>query len=126
MLVRLVAIGGALFASVRLLNSRRSSDDDKKNNKKKSGVEIMQERNRKMYSEQSVKNGLNFIPRDGDVFISTYAKCGTTWTMQILHQLRSKGDMDFEEITAVIPWDIGALDCGQDLNTDHKYSPRLI
>lgn len=52
---------------------------------------------------RSVKCGRAFKPRSSDVFISTYAKCGTTWTMQIVHQLRSgKGDMDFEEVNVIV------------------------
>mmetsp|Transcript_9409 Transcript_9409/g.15221 ORF Transcript_9409/g.15221 Transcript_9409/m.15221 type:complete len:272 (-) Transcript_9409:255-1070(-) len=46
--------------------------------------------------------------------------------MQIVHQLRSGGDMDFEEITEVIPWDVLALDCKQDLNSEQKYFPRCF
>ena len=30
--------------------------------------------------------------RANDVYISTYAKSGTTWMQQIVHQLRSGGD----------------------------------
>jgi len=36
--------------------------------------------------------------RDGDVVISVPMKSGTTWTMNIVHQLREKGDRGFEEI----------------------------
>ena len=34
----------------------------------------------------------NFHTRDGDVFISTFVKAGTTWTQQIIHQLLRKGE----------------------------------
>ena len=34
----------------------------------------------------------NFETRDGDVFISTYVKAGTTWTQQILHSLLRNGE----------------------------------
>jgi len=34
--------------------------------------------------------------------------------------------MDFEEITEVIPWDVLALDCKQDLNSEQKYFPRCF
>jgi len=33
----------------------------------------------------------NFVTRDGDVFISTFVKAGTTWTQQIIHQLLRQG-----------------------------------
>ncbi|WWR47357.1 sulfotransferase domain-containing protein [Roseovarius sp. S88] len=47
-----------------------------------------------------------------DVFISPFAKCGTTWMQQIVHGLRTGGDMSFDEITAVTPWIEMAHDLG--------------
>eukprot|EP00965_Chrysotila_dentata_P247559 6207816-Pleurochrysis_carterae.AAC.2 len=64
----------------------------------------------------SVAAGRAFVPRPDDVFIVTYPKCGTTWMMQIVHTLRSGGDMDFGEITEVVPWDILAHDCKQNID----------
>lgn len=46
----------------------------------------------------------NFQPRPSDVLITTAAKAGTTWMQQILHQLRSGGDEDFDSIDSVVPW----------------------
>lgn len=37
---------------------------------------------------------------------------------QICHSLRTRGDMSFEEITEVVPWDICALDCDQHLSDE--------
>jgi len=48
--------------------------------------------------------GLSMLPRPGDTFVVTTPKAGTTWVMMICHQLRTKGDLDFREITAVVPW----------------------
>jgi hypothetical protein len=42
--------------------------------------------------------------RDGDIVVSVPLKSGTTWTMNIVHQLRSGGDCDFEDIYAEVPW----------------------
>mmetsp|Transcript_11032 Transcript_11032/g.25954 ORF Transcript_11032/g.25954 Transcript_11032/m.25954 type:complete len:314 (-) Transcript_11032:281-1222(-) len=42
--------------------------------------------------------------RDGDVVISVPMKSGTTWTMNIVHQLREKGDRGFEEIYDEVKW----------------------
>lgn len=33
----------------------------------------------------------NFVTKDGDVFVTTYVKAGTTWTQQIIHQLLREG-----------------------------------
>ncbi len=42
--------------------------------------------------------------RDGDIVVSVPAKSGTTWTMNIVHQLRSGGDPDLYDIYAEVPW----------------------
>ena len=49
---------------------------------------------------------LNFSKsvREGDVFISAMAKSGNTWMQQILHQIRSGGDEDFDDLYDVVPW----------------------
>jgi len=46
----------------------------------------------------------NFKPRKSDVLITTAPKAGTTWMQQILYQLKSAGDEDFENIFHVVPW----------------------
>ena len=77
-------------------------------------------------TSESVSHGLAFVPKAGDVFISTFPKCGTTWVSMILHSLRSRGNMDFGEITEVVPWERCALDCNQDLTSDQPFYPRLF
>lgn len=42
--------------------------------------------------------------RDGDVVISVPAKSGTTWTMNIVHQLFTGGTADFRDIYEEVPW----------------------
>ena len=42
--------------------------------------------------------------RDGDVVVAVPGKSGTTWTMNIVHQLRSGGDPSFDDIYAEVPW----------------------
>ena len=42
--------------------------------------------------------------RDGDVVISVPVKSGTTWTMNIVHQLRAGGDPDLEDVYVEVPW----------------------
>ena len=42
--------------------------------------------------------------RDGDIVVSVPPKSGTTWTMNIVHQLRSGGDPDFADIYREVPW----------------------
>ena len=42
--------------------------------------------------------------RDRDILISVPMKSGTTWTMNIVYQLLTGGDPDFEDIYAEVPW----------------------
>ena len=42
--------------------------------------------------------------RDKDILVSVPIKSGTTWTMNIVHQLLTGGDPDFEDIYAEVPW----------------------
>lgn len=91
-----------------------------------SGMELVGVRNKRMHTEESIARGRSFTPRKSDVFVVTYPKCGTTWVTQICHQLRKPGHMDFGEITEVVPWDVVALDCGQDLDADQVADPRVF
>lgn len=76
--------------------------------------------------EESDKVAETFRPLPTDLFISPYAKCGTTWMQQIVHGLRTRGDMDFDDISRVVPWlgVSGAL--GLDLNAPQRGSFRAF
>jgi len=78
----------------------------------------------KIFSEESETRGMAFRPRPTDVIIAPFTKCGTTWLQQIAHSLRTRGSMDFEEISAVVPWIELAYDLGIDLNADQDGEPR--
>ena len=45
----------------------------------------------------------NFVTKDGDVFVATYVKAGTTWTQQIINQLLRKGEPG-GNYTETVPW----------------------
>lgn len=87
-------------------------------------MEEMLQRAANLISEQSIGNAMSFTPRPDDVFINTYPKSGTTWLQQIVHGLRTRGDMQFEEITQVVPWLETALDMGLDIHGDQVAAPR--
>jgi aryl sulfotransferase len=89
-------------------------------------LELLFKRNQGMHTDASKSAGRNFTPRPTDVFIATYPKCGTTWVTQIVHQLRTGGDMSFGEISEVCPWEILALDCKQDVNADQAGKFRVF
>ena len=70
--------------------------------------------------------GLSFRPRSTDVFIATFAKSGTTLLQQIVHGLRTGGDMDFEDISEVVPWIEMAVDTGIDATASQRAEPRAF
>ena len=63
-------------------------------------------------------------PRPGDVFITSWAKSGTTLTQQMFHQLRTGGDMDFDDISRMTPWEDSAVITDSDMNVAQKAEPR--
>ncbi|MEK6255693.1 MAG: sulfotransferase domain-containing protein [Chloroflexota bacterium] len=66
-------------------------------------------------TEESDERGRAFQPKSTDVIISPYAKSGTTWLQQMVHSLRTRGRMDFREITEVVPGLERAYDLGLDI-----------
>ncbi|MCY3968547.1 MAG: sulfotransferase domain-containing protein [Acidobacteria bacterium] len=75
---------------------------------------------------EGLARGRNFKLRPTDVLIATYPKAGTTLMQQIVHGLRTGGDMDFDEITEVVPWLELAHDLGLDLEAPQPAEPRVF
>jgi len=125
----MLALGilGAFAAYLsKQLREMREEAEAAKSRRNELGLELMRTRNKFMHTEESVHVGRAMTPRKSDIFVVTYPKCGTTWMTQICHALRTRGSMDFGEITEVCPWDILAHDCGQDLAADHVAEPRVF
>lgn len=66
----------------------------------------------------------DFRPRPSDIVISPYTKCGTTWLQQMFHTLRTGGDMDFDDISRVVPWIETSRLLGIDLEAPQRAAPR--
>ena len=45
-----------------------------------------------------------FIVKDGDVFVVTYPRSGTTWTEQMVHLLVNNGEQGEQRLTDAVPW----------------------
>jgi hypothetical protein len=65
----------------------------------------------------------SYRPRSTDIVISPFAKCGTTWLQQAFHTLRTGGDMDFDDISRVVPWIENARLLGIDLEAPQRAEP---
>jgi hypothetical protein len=68
-------------------------------------------------------------PQPGDVFITSWAKSGTTMMQQMFHQVRmvaatGAGDMDFDDISRMTPWEDTALVLDFDMNVAQRAHPR--
>jgi hypothetical protein len=66
----------------------------------------------------------NYRARPTDVVISPFGKCGTTWLQQSFHTLRTRGDMDFDDISRVVPWIETSAMLELDLEAPQRGSPR--
>ena len=75
---------------------------------------------------EGIAHAMCFRPASDDVIIATYAKSGTTLMQQIVHGLRTRGDMDFRDISEVVPWIEVAHDLEQDLDADQVATPRAF
>lgn len=78
------------------------------------------ERNRLFSTEEQQAYVITFQPRPTDVIITPYGKSGTTWLQQMIHGLRTRGDMDFDDISGVVPWIEEAHILGQELDAPQK------
>ena len=67
---------------------------------------------------------IEFKPRSTDVIITPYSKSGTTWLQQIFHTLRTRGDMDFDDISRVVPWIEVSPGLGINLDAEQRANPR--
>ena len=86
----------------------------------------MRERMKPLFSAEGFEKGLAFELAPTDVVITPYAKSGTTWTQQIVHTLRTRGDMDFDDISRVVPWIEVSNGLGIDLSAEQKAEPRAF
>ena len=83
--------------------------------KRPTNVQDMSAASAKFFTDEGWQAGLDFKPKSEDVIVATYAKSGTTWMQQMVHCLKTRGDMSFEEISLVVPWIEPAFDMGIDL-----------
>lgn len=55
-------------------------------------------------NKQMDKAFTGYEPKANDVFVCSYFKAGTNWTMQIAYQIANRGAGEYQNIHDVIPW----------------------
>jgi hypothetical protein len=79
----------------------------------------------RMFTAEDVPAGIrSYRPRPTDIVITPFGKCGTTWLQQTFHTLRTGGDMDFDDISRVVPWIETSKVLGLDLEAPQRAEPR--
>lgn len=89
-------------------------------------IEEMREIQAPLLTKEGMAAGMALKLRPTDVVISPFGKSGTTWTQQIVHGLRTRGDMDFDDISRVVPWIETSTDLGIDLEAEQRAEPRAF
>ena len=67
---------------------------------KEDGLKVFLQHYSNLWTDESQLKGQEFQPRSTDITGSP--KSGTTWLQQIIDQLSTGGDMDFEDIGHVV------------------------
>ncbi|KAH7942077.1 hypothetical protein HPB49_020236 [Dermacentor silvarum] len=44
----------------------------------------------KLFKDEAVLSAVNYKPRQGDIFVATYPKCGTNWTQFIVYNILTR------------------------------------
>ena len=78
----------------------------------------------KLFQAADAQEKEPYNPLSTDVIISPFAKCGTTWLQQMFHTLRTRGDLDYDDISRVVPWIETAPRLGIDINAPQRAEPR--
>lgn len=100
--------------------------DNATRNARATSIDELVALHKKMDMEASFVAGMKLSLRPSDVVIAPYTKSGTTWLQQIVHTLRTRGDMDFDDISRVVPWIETSTALGVDLTAEQKAEPRAF
>jgi hypothetical protein len=98
--------------------------DDNAPHRARSMAEFVQIQSRMSPPEVVPASIAAWRPRPTDVVITPFGKCGTTWLQQTFHCLRTRGDMDFDDISRVVPWIETSGIVGLDLEAPQRGEPR--
>jgi len=94
--------------------------------KRATSLTELQQITKPLFSDDGYKKGLALKLRATDIVIAPFSKSGTTWTQQIVHTLRTRGSIDFDDISRVVPWIETSTSLGLDLNAEQQAHPRAF
>lgn len=89
-------------------------------------LEEMSKRQALQFDPEDFKIAARFKLRPTDIVITPFGKSGTTWIQQIVHTLRTSGDIDFDDISRVVPWIEVSPGLGIDLEAPQRAEPRAF
>lgn len=71
---------------------------------KKPGIMMMGKKKQAAMNEKVSHAFADYTPTEHDVFVNTFSKSGTNWTLQMAHQISFLGKGEFANIHDVVPW----------------------
>ncbi len=89
-------------------------------------AEVFLQRISANWTDEGWLKGQTFQPRTTDIVVVGNLKSGTTWMQQIIHQLSTGGDMNFRDISVVVPVVEFAHELQIDLEAEQKGFPRCF
>uniref|UniRef100_A0A6M2D3C4 Putative sulfotransferase fat body overexpressed n=1 Tax=Rhipicephalus microplus TaxID=6941 RepID=A0A6M2D3C4_RHIMP len=88
--------------------------------KKVAGVQIP-----KIFNDENFRSAVKYVPRDGDLYIVTYPKCGTSWMQYIVCSILTRGDppSNVVDLNAMAPFiDV----CGAEIAENHERTGPVV
>ena len=104
----------------------KCDSEEKVQQRKENEIKILWNKISNFTTEERAKVVREFKPHATDIIVAGCCKSGTTWMQQIVHQLRTGGDMRFTEIMEVVPVIEMSVHLKQDLDADQRASPRCF
>ena len=100
--------------------------EEKRQQQEENEIKILWNKISNFTTEERARVVREFKPHATDIIVAGCCKSGTTWMQQIVHQLRTGGDMGFTEIMEVVPVIEMSVQLKQDLDADQRASPRCF
>jgi hypothetical protein len=120
----LLRSGASVKLAAGFVEGRGGSDMEIHSPRRARSLAEMGEIQARMGDHEEADAIADYRPRPGDIVFSPYSKCGTTWLQQTFHTLRTGGDMDFDDISRVVPWIETSRLLGIDLEAPQRAAPR--